>query len=161
MKTHPSKQSHFDFASLDGGSHVSGSLSVDGASKRSAGAKDFLDSSLEGDGKRLLVISHGLCDFEDIVELYVSIVLNVLRLLSISGWLLQGLDDQRSGRWKNRNGGLSVGYGNLDLNFNSLPLGGGFLDIFSDLLWWDTEWGALWCKGSGCSNLTTNNFHVN
>jgi hypothetical protein len=41
-------------------------------------------------------------------------VLDVLLLLSVAGWLLEGLDDEGRGGWDDRDGGLTVLDGELD-----------------------------------------------
>ena len=85
---------------------------------------------------------------------------DVLGLLSVSSWLLQGLNDERSGGRQHSDGTLSVLHSNLDLDFNALPLSSCLLDVFSDFLGRQTDWTALWCKSSGTSNFTADHFHV-
>lgn len=48
---------------------------------------------------------------------------------------LERLDDQRRGRWDDRDGSLSVLDGELDGNSQTLPVAGSLGNVFSDLLW--------------------------
>ena len=81
-------------ALVDLSGHVLGALLLDGAAEGDAGAKDLLDGAFEGDGHRLLGLSHGLSDLENVVKLEVTVVGEVLLLLSVSAGLLQGLNNQ-------------------------------------------------------------------
>lgn len=60
-------------------------------------------------------------------------MLDVLLLLPVSRWLLEGLDNERRGGGNNRDGGLTVLDGQLDGDAKTLPVTGGFGDIFTDL----------------------------
>ena len=111
-----------DLTILDSlGDGLSG-LAIDGATERNAGSKDFFDSTGEGNSHGFSVISHGFGNSSDIIELDVSVVRDVLDLLSISATLLEGLNDEWSSGVKNGDSALSVLDGNLDLNLDSLPL---------------------------------------
>lgn len=57
--------------------------------------------------------SHRPGNLNDLIEGNGLAVLDILLLLSVSGWLLQRLDDERRGRWDDGNGGLSVLDGKL------------------------------------------------
>ena len=87
-------------------------------------------------------------------------MLHILLLLSISGAFLKSLDDERSGGGQNCNEALSVLDHHLNLNFDSSPVSGGFLDVFTDLLWWHTEGTALGGEGGSTGDFTTDNLHV-
>ncbi len=158
MKSFPSSGA-LDFPRVDESGQFLAGLSVNSASKGHTGTEHLLNGSLEGDGQRFLGFSHGLGDLKNIVELDVTVVGNVLGLLSISCGLLEGLDQKWGDGWSDGNSALSVLDGDLDLNFNSLPLGSGLLDVFSDFLGWETDGGTLWCQSSGTSHLTSDNFH--
>jgi hypothetical protein len=59
-------------------------------------------------------------------------VLDVLLLLAVARWLLEGLDDQRRGRGDDRDSGLTVLDGELDGDSQTLPVASGFGNIFTD-----------------------------
>lgn len=61
--------------------------------------------------------------------------LTVLDLLLVTWGLLEGLDDQRGGRWQDLDLGLTVLNGQLDGDSQALPLGGVLGDIFRNLPW--------------------------
>ena len=150
----------FDFSIVDEGGGLLGRLSVNGASERDGGSEDLLDGSLKGDGHGLVCFSHGLGNLEDIIELDVTVVGDVLLLLSISTSLLQGFNDEWGGGWKDLHGTLSVDDHDFNLDLDSLPLGGGLLDILTNFLWWETDWTTLWSEGGGTSDLSTDDLHV-
>ena len=150
----------FDFSVIDKTSVLLGRLSVNGASEGHAGSENLLDGSFKSDSHGFISFSHGLGNFEDIIELDVTVVGDVLLLLSLSTSLFQGFNDEWGGGWKDLHGTLSVDDHDFNLDLDSLPLGSGLLDVFSNLLGWQTNWTALWSKGSCGCNLTTNYFHV-
>ena len=49
----------------------------------------------------------------------------------------------------------------FNLNFDSSPIGGGLLDVFTYFLGWHTEGTALGSEGGGTGNFTSNDFEVN
>ena len=59
-------------------------------------------------------------------------MLDVLLLLTISWWLLEGLDDEGGSRGDDTDGGLSILDGELDGDAEAFPVTGGFGDIFTD-----------------------------
>lgn len=61
--------------------------------------------------------------------------LTVLDLLSVTWWFFQCFDDQRSSRWNDRDGGLSVLNGQADGDFQTLPVTGSLGDVITDFLW--------------------------
>lgn len=148
-----------DLTSIDEFADLLSALAVNSASERDSSAENLLDSAGE-------LNSHGLCshflsDIDNVVHLEVSVVLHVLLLLSVSGTFLEGLDDERSGGGQNCNEALSVLDHHFNLNFDSSPVSGGLLDVFTDLLGRHTEGTALGSEGSGTGDFTSNHFHVN
>ena len=113
------------------------------------------------------------CRVEDVVNLDVPVVLDVLHLLPVPVWLLEGLDDQGSGRGDNGNLNtettyldfrysfhfphlsLSVLDGELDGDLETFPVAGGLGDVLSDLLGRETEGTDLGGEGGRGSDLTT------
>lgn len=75
----------------------------------------------------------------------------VLDLLAVTWWLLQLLDDKGGSRWDDINLSDTVLNGQLAGDLKTLPVLGGLGDVFSDLLWRQSEWSDLWGK-SGCSS---------
>ena len=149
-----------DLSVVNGGSQFLGVLAVDGAAERHASAQDFFAGALEVDGHGLVVLAQGLGDPDHIIELDISIVLDVLGLLPVATALLQGLDDQGRSSGQHADSALSVEHLDLNLDFDSSPGSGGFLDVFANLLGGETNGTALGGKGCGGGDLTTNNFHV-
>ena len=88
-------------------------------------------------------------------------MLDILLLLSVSGSFLEGLDDEGSSGGEHGDEALSVLDHHLDLNFDSSPVSGGLLNIFTNLLGGHTEGTALRGKGSSTGNFTSNDFEVN
>ena len=88
-------------------------------------------------------------------------MLHVLLLLSVAGALLQSLDDEGSGSGEHGDEALSVLDHHFDLDLNSAPIGGGLLNIFTDLLGRHTEGTALGSEGGSTGNFTSDHFEVN
>ena len=149
-----------ELSSVDTGSAVSSRLAINGASEGAGGSQDLLASSIHVLGHRFVMLSHGLGDSEDIIELDVSLVGDVLGLFSVSGSFLEGFDQHTSGVGQNFDRALSVKDCDLNMDFDSLPLGGGLLDVFSDFLGWHTDRSALGCEGSSTGDFSANHFHV-
>lgn len=149
------------FASVDLSSDLLGRLLVNSATDGNAGSEDLLDSAAHFPGHGLVGFSHGLGNLKDIIELQVTVVNNVLDLLPVSAELLEGLQDQRSSGWQDSDSALSVLDGNLNLDFDTFPLSGGLLNVFTDFLWRKTDGTALWSKSGSRSDFTSNDFHVN
>lgn len=84
-------------------------------------------------------MSHGASNLENLVSGDVTVVLDVLGLLSVSEGLLELLNDERSGVGNNFRDGLSVLDGQLSSNSDTLPVQRGLLDVFTDLLGGHTE----------------------
>lgn len=108
-------------------------LTVDGASDGEARAEDFLDGSdkLLGHG----LVSHSSGDVDDGIKGDVSTVLDVLDLLSVSWGFLELLQDQGRGSWNDSWGGHTIDDTQSNSDLDTLPVHGGLLDIFTDLLW--------------------------
>lgn len=87
-------------------------------------------------------------------------MLDVLLLLAVTRWLLESLDDKGGGGWNNGDGGLTVLDGKTDGNTESLPVTSSLGDIFSDLLWGETERTNLWSKCGRSTDLTSGGTEV-
>ena len=149
---------NIDFTSVHLSGNFLGALSVDCAAEGNAGSEYFLDSSLELYCHALRAELLG--NVKNISELEVAVVLHVLLLLSVAGTFLEGLDDEGSGGGQHSDEALSVLDHHFDLNLNSAPFGGSFLDIFTDLLGGHTEGTALGGKGGSGGDFTTDDLHV-
>lgn len=136
---------------------LGGVLTVDGAADGDACSEDLLDGT--GKGSRVGLCAHLLGDFNNVIELYLSVVDGVLYLLSISWGFLKGLEHEGCGGGEDGNEASSVLNHNFDVNLDSFPCGGGLLDIFTDLLGGETDGAALGGEGSGSSNLSADNLH--
>lgn len=99
---------------LDFVTDVLGAAAVNLATDRECGTEDFEHGSSKLLGERLVGASHGAGNVDDFVQRDRLGVLDVLLLLSVTRWLLEGSDDERRGRWHNRDGSLSVLDGELD-----------------------------------------------
>lgn len=87
-------------------------------------------------------------------------MLDVLLLLAVTRWLLKSLDDEGRCGWNNGDGGLTVLDGKTDGNAESLPVTSCLGDIFSDLLWGETERTNLWSKCGRSTDLTSGGAEV-
>ena len=92
---------------------------------------------------------------ENLVSGEVTVMLDVLGLLSVSQGLLKLLDDERCGVGNELDSGLSVLDGQLGRNSNTFPVHGGLLDIFSDLLGGHTKRTDLGSKDGRSTNFTS------
>merc|ERR1712198_650396 len=91
--------------------------------------------------------SHHPGGADDVVHSDVTVVLDVLHLLPVTGRLLQGLNDQ-SGRGRdNRHLSLSVLDPELDGDLQPLPVTGSLADVVTNLLGRQTEGTDLGSKG--------------
>ncbi len=88
-------------------------------------------------------------------------MLDVLYLLSVSGTFLKSLNDEGGSGGQDGDEALSVLDHHLDLNFDSSPVSGGLLNIFTDLLGWHTEGTALGSEGGSTGHFPSNDFEVN
>jgi hypothetical protein len=75
-------------------------------------AENLLHRTLELAGHGL--VPHGARNLDDVVKRNGLGVLDVLLLLAVSRWLLEGLDDERAGGWNDGDGGLTVLDGQAD-----------------------------------------------
>ena len=147
----------FNFTIVDLLLDVLGGLAINSAANGNACAKDFLDSSTELSSVGLG--AHFLGDFDDLIHSDFTVVDNVLGLLSVTCGLLECLQDKRASGVEDTDLALLVLDLDLDLNLDTLPLLGGLLDVFTDLLGGHTNGRALGGKGSSGSNFSTDNLH--
>ena len=84
---------------------------------------------------------------------------DVLGLLSVTCGLLKCFQDERGGGVEHANLGLLVLDLDLDFDLDSLPVFGGLLDIFTDLLGRHTNRRALGSKSGSWGDFATNDFH--
>ena len=131
-----------------------------GAPNRHARAEDLLDGPTKilrhGSG------THNPRDLNHVVKRDVARVFDVLHLLSVTLRLLEGLDDESSGRRDDRDLGLTILDGELDGDAKTFPVLRGLLgDILTDLLGGETEGTDLWGKGTGGADLTAGDANVN
>lgn len=132
---------------------VLGGLTIDGATNGESSSQDLLQGSLES--SRLRLVSHGSSDLEDLISSDVTVVEDVLRLLSVSHRLLQLLDNQGGGVGDDLGGSLSVDDGQLSGNSDTLPVQRDLLDVLTNLLGRHTERTDLGSKDGRGTNLTT------
>lgn len=128
------------------------------ASDGESSSEDLLDGTLQLLCKGLE--AHGAGNLNNLIEGDGLGVLDVLLLLAVTRWLLKGLDDEGRGGWNNGDGGLTVLDGKTDGNAESLPVTSSLGDIFSDLLWGETERTNLWSKCGRSTNLTSGGAEV-
>lgn len=133
-------------------------LTIDRATNGDACSEDLLDGALELGGVGLW--SELLGNLDDLIELHLAVVDWVLDLLSVTWWFLEGLQDQWGSGWEDGNMALSVLHHNFNENLDSFPLESSFLDIFTDLLWWETEWTALGGESSSSRNFTADDLQI-
>jgi len=120
-----------NLAGLDVVRDVLGAAAVDLAAGGVGSSEDLLDGALE-------VLGHGLephnfRNSNDLIERNALGVLDVLLLLAVAWGLLEGLDDEGRSGGHNGDGGLTILDGELHGDAKTLPVAGGFGDIFSDL----------------------------
>lgn len=133
-------------------------LAVDSGTDRLGGTKDLLDGTGQLLGERLG--SHGSGNLNDLLQGDVSVVLDVLVLLSVTRGLLESSDDQRRGRGDDGHGGLSVLDGQLDGDTDTLVSLGGLGNILTNLLGGQTEGTDLGGEGGRGTNLSTHGSQV-
>ncbi|EEQ38551.1 60S ribosomal protein L12 [Clavispora lusitaniae ATCC 42720] len=133
-------------------------LVVNTTADRLSSTQDFLGDRSQSLTERLL--SHLSGNFKDLVQRNVTAVLNVLFLLSVSWWFLQSSDDKRRGRWNNGGSGLSVLNSQLDSDLNTLEVLGGLSNVFTNLLWRQTQRTDLWGQGGRGTDFTTDGSQV-
>ena len=98
--------------------------------------QDLLDRARQTLGKGL--VTEDTSNLDCLVKREGTVVDTSLLLLAVTSRLLESLDDEGRGRGDNGYGCLTVLDGELDGDTETLPVGGGLGDVFSDLL------GRLW-----------------
>jgi len=128
-------------------------LVVDGATNRVSSSQELTADTAQvlGHGSVL----HDPSSTEHIIPSNVTIVADVLDLLSVPRWLLQGLDQQSTGTWHNRHGSLTVLNGKLDGHFQALVVLGVLANVVTNLFGRETERADLWGQRGGWGNLAT------
>jgi len=128
---------NLNLAGLDLVRDVLGAAAVDLAASAESSSENLENGTLEVLGHGLEPHSAGNAD--DLIERNALGVLDVLLLLAVAGRLLEGLDDERRGGGNDGDGGLTVLDGQLDGDTETLPVTSGLGNIFTDLLWRQTE----------------------
>merc|ERR1712038_2133338 len=147
-----------DLAIIDLVDDVVRVLAVDGAADRLSRAQDLLHHPGELPGHRPGPHHPGSVD--DVVQRDVAAVLDVLDLLPVARWLLQGLYDKGCGRRHHGDGSLPVLDLELDRHLEALPVAGRLGDVVTDLLGGQTQGTHLGGQGRGGTNLATNSSQV-
>lgn len=155
------RSSALSLTAVDLSRDVLGALLIDSAADGDAGTEDLLDRAGEVDGHRLLGLSHGLGNGDNLLELEITVVSHILGLLSISAGLLKSLDEEGSSSGEDSDRALSVLDSDLNLNLDTSPLGGSLLNILTDFLGRETDRTALGGKDSRRGDFTTNYLQVN
>ena len=137
--------------------NILGAFALDGAADRDGSAEDFQDGTLELSGEGLG--AHFPGDFNDLFHGDFAVVENVLGLLSVTSGFFESLEDQGTSTVLDADFALLVLDLDLNLYLDALPVLGGFLDVFTDLLRGHTDGRALGCEGSSRSDFTTDNLH--
>lgn len=101
-----------DLTLLDLVRDVLGALAINLTSYGESSSQNLFDGTLEVLGHRL--VTHDSCNLNDLVQWDGLGVLDVLLLLAVAWGLLEGLDDERRGRWDDGDGGLTVLDGETD-----------------------------------------------
>lgn len=99
-----------------------------------SGTENLLDTVGEVLGEGLLGLTHSSGDFDDLIKLNVSSVLDVLLLLAVSDGLLEGTDDEGRRGGDDGNGSLTVLDRKLNGNAETLPVASSLGDVLTDLL---------------------------
>lgn len=133
-------------------------LTVDGAANGVGSAKNLLAGSGEGAGHG--AGAHHTCNFNNLVEVHVAVVLDVLGAgLAVACGLLEGLDDHGGGTGDKLNLSLTVLDDELDSDLESLPVEGGSLNVLTNLLGGETKGTNLGGKSGSGTDLTTDGTH--
>jgi hypothetical protein len=143
----------FEFTFSDLVDNVMWVFSVNGATDRVSSSQKFSANSSQifGHGS----VFHDSSGGQDIVPGDVTVVNDVLDLLSVSWGFFQSFDQERRGGWNDGDLGLSVLDGQLNGDLQTFPFFGVLADIVTDFLWGESEWTDLWSKGSGWGDFTT------
>ena len=84
---------------------------------------------------------------------------DVLGLLSVSAAFLECINDEGAGAGEDSDGALSVLDGDFNLDLDSLPLGSGLLDVFTNFLGVETHDTTLGGESRCTGDFSTNTFH--
>jgi len=128
-------------------------LVVDGAANRVSSSQKLTADTAQilGHGS----IFHNPGSTEHIVPGDVTVVRDVLDLLSVTWWLLEGLDEKRRSTRYDRHGSLSILDGQLHCHFEALVLFGVLADIVTNFFRRQTERSNFWRKRGGGSDLAS------
>lgn len=107
------------------------------AAHRLCSTQDLLDSSRKFSGQR--AVSHLPGNVDNLIKSDVSTVFNVLLLLPVSWWLLEGFDDQGRGRGNHLNLSLSVLDGQFHCNPETFPVTGSLGNVVTNFFWRQTQ----------------------
>lgn len=110
---------------------ILGAAAVNLAASAEGGSENLKGGTLQVLGHGLE--AHGTGNVDDLIKRNALGVLDVLLLLTVSGRLLEGLDDEGRSGGNDGDGGLTVLDGQLDGDTETLPVTSGLGDIFTDL----------------------------
>jgi len=136
-----------------------GVFTVDGAANRVGGTQHLLAHTSQVLGHRSL--SHDPGSAQDIVPGDVTVVEDVLDLLSVTWGLLERLDDHRASAGHNADGSLTVLDGQLDGDLQALPLLGVLANIVTNLLGRKAERADLGRQRGSRRNFATDGSQAN
>ena len=128
-------------------------LTINSATNGDGGTEAFKNATLEG-------VGHGvgtdvLSNLDNFLEGDVTRVLDVLDLLTVTGGLLEGLDDAGGDGGKEGDGGNTVLDDELAGNLKTLVFLSSLHDIITDLLGVETEGTNLGGEGGGRGHFST------
>jgi len=149
---------NLNLAGLDVVRDVLGAAAIDLAASAESSSENLKHGTLEVLGHRLE--PHGAGNGDDLIKRNALEMLDVLLLLAVARRLLERLDDERRGRGNDGDGGLTVLDGQLDSDTETLPVTSGLGDIFTDLLWRQTERTDLGGERGRSTNFTTSRTEV-
>jgi hypothetical protein len=123
---------NLNLTSLNLGAHIRGRETLDGAAHGIAGAENLADGAGEILGKGAVANLAG--NLNNLIESQVTVMLDVLLLLAITGGLLKSLDDVAGSGGLDLKGSNTVGNGQLDADTKTLVLLSLLGNIFLNLL---------------------------
>mmetsp|Transcript_13057 Transcript_13057/g.17989 ORF Transcript_13057/g.17989 Transcript_13057/m.17989 type:complete len:216 (+) Transcript_13057:95-742(+) len=137
--------------------NITWTLAVNTASNGIASTKNLL----HGSGKFLGhgPLPHNSGNINHLIKGKISIVDYVLNLLSVTDRLVECLHNKSRGGVDKGHSGLTVHDRELNSHVHALPVQGGLLDIFTDLLGGKAEGTNLRSEGGSRSYLTTYGTH--
>ena len=127
----PGSQLTLNLAGPDVVRDILGAAAVNLAASAEGSSEDLKGGTLQVLGHGLE--AHGTGNADDLIKRNALGVLDVLLLLTVSGRLLEGLDDEGRSGGNDGDGGLTVLDGQLDSDTETLPVTSGLGDIFTDL----------------------------